>query len=356
MKRLRWAICGAGLALALCGCGAEPREAAAVSSPGLETPPLPVVTAVIEPFEFADHIEAVGTARANESVVITAQVTETVQSVNFADGATVEPGEVLVELTSAEESAQLAEARANYAEALRQYRRVDELVAGGSESRARLDQQTALRDASRARLGELEARLADHLIRAPFGGVLGLRAVSPGTLVRPGDQITTLDDIDLIKLDFSVPETFLAALRTGLALRARSAAYPERRFEGTVRSVDTRVNPRTRAVRVRAEIPNPEHLLRPGMLLTAELVTNRVTAPALPEQALAPVGEQQFVFVLDAEGRAQRREVELGRRRPGAIEVISGVSLGDVVIVEGADQVQSGALVRQVERERPAGT
>ncbi len=333
------------LLAALVACSGDPEPDPPLAAPGGERA-TPVLVAGLEQEDFADRIEALGTVLANESVVITAQVTEKVQEVVFQDGQEVAQGDVLVELTSAQQSAQLAEARANYAEAERQYRRISELVSGGSESRARLEQQTSLRDAAAARLRELEARLSDHLIRAPFAGVLGLREVSPGTLVRPGDVITTLDDISVVKADFSVPTAFLAALRPGLALSAVTAAWPGERFGGTLTAIDTRVDPRTRAVRARAELPNPGHRLRPGMLLAIELQANPRRGIALPEEALVPVGEQKFVFAVDREQRARRIEVEIGRRRPGVVEVLAGLSGDETVIVDGADLVRDGGLVR----------
>ncbi len=368
-----WALARRAAALALLlaatGCGGDSDPAAGAAAPGSAGPgaaaadprgaapeqSTPVVVTPVAREEFADRIEAIGTTLANESVVLTAQVAETVQRVGFQDGQEVEAGDVLVELTSGEESAQLAEARTNHAEALRQHQRSSELVAGGSESRARLDERTAARDAARARLQELEARLADRLIRAPFRGVLGLRGVSPGTLVRPGDPITTLDDIDVLKLDFTVPEIFLGDLRPGLEIEARSVAFPERSFSGEVTAVDTRVDPRTRAVRARAILSNQDHALRPGMLLTVQLIANRRTSLALPEEALVPVGPHQYVFVVDAEERARRVQVEIGGRRPGLVELRGGLDGSEIVILEGADQVRPGGLVRVTSAGSAAG-
>lgn len=330
--------------LAACGGDDAPAANPAAAMGGERA--TPVVVAQLHREEFSEQIEALGTALANESVVITAQVTEKVQRVLFQDGQAVAKGDVLVELTSAQQSAQLAEVRATHAEAARQYQRLSELVSGGSESRSRLEQQTSVRDAAAARLRELEARVSDHLIRAPFAGVLGLRAVSPGTLVRPGDSVTTLDDISLVKVDFSVPESFLSVLRPGLELAATSVAWPGERFTGRLTAVDTRIDPRTRAARARAELPNPEHRLRPGMLLAIELQANPRVALALPEQALVPVGEQQFVFVVGPEQRAKRVEVTIGGRRPGIAELISGLDGSETLIVDGADLVRDGGLVR----------
>jgi membrane fusion protein (multidrug efflux system) len=329
------------LLVALTACGGGDSGA----GPGGERA-TPVAVGSISREAFSEQIEAIGTALANESVVITAQVTERVQRVLFQDGQAVAKGDVLVELTSAQQSAQLAEVRANYSEAERQRARLGELVSGGSESRARFEQQQATRDAAAARLRELEARLSDHLIKAPFAGVLGLREVSPGTLVKPGDTVTTLDDISIIKLDFSVPESFLSVLQPGLALTAASAAWPGESFAGTLAAVDTRVDPRTRAIRARAELPNPDRRLRPGMLLAIQLEANPRVGLAVPEQALIAVGEKHFAFIVGAEDRAKRVEVGLGRRRPGVAEIVSGLAGDERLIVDGSEIVRDGGLVR----------
>ena len=315
----------------------DAKHSKAADVPGHGMPPRPVVVATPRYEEFVDRIEALGTAHANESVLITAQVTEMVTEVGFEDGQVVEAGHVLIELTSAEESAKLTAAHATYDEALRQYQRVSELVQQGSDSLSHLDQSFAARDAAAARLAELRAQLSDRLIVAPFAGVLGIRSVSRGTVVKPGDEITTLDDIDLIKLDFSVPEAFLAFVQPGLEIRTSSVAYAEKSFVGRVSVVDTRIDPRTRAIRIRALIPNTDHLLRPGMLLRVELRANPQRSLSLPEQAIVPEGEHHYVFVVNQEARAQRVEVRIGRRRPGVVEVLSGLTGNERVVVEGVD-------------------
>lgn len=328
----------------LAGCGSDATPQVEGSSER--------VTAVVVTFagkaNFADRIEALGTAHANESVVITARVMETIQRINFQDGETVDADTVLVELTSTEESAQLDEARANYDESLRRYARIEDLAGKGTESQARLDSVTAARDAARARLAELRARLSDRLVRAPFRGVLGLRSVSPGGLVQPGDRITTLDDIDRIKVDFSVPERFLASLVPGQLIQTQSAAYPGRSFEGRISAIDTRIDPRSRAVRARAEIPNPDHALRPGMLLSLEVRANPRTSTALPEEALVPRGEKQFIVFVDADERAQRMEVRIGRREPGLVEILDDLPEGARIVIDGSTRVRPGGRVRIV--------
>jgi len=310
---------------------------------------IPVVVGAVEERVFVDRIEALGTARANESVVVSAQVTETVKRVAFEAGAVAKEGDVLVELTSREESAQLREARANYEEAVRQYDRAARLRRDGTVSQAQLDTRTTERDAAEARLAELRARLRDRLIRAPFAGVLGMRSVSPGTLVQPGDPITTLDDIDLIKVDFSVPERFLSVIQPGLEVEATTAAYPDRRFEGVVRAVDTRIDAETRAVRIRADLPNPDHALRPGMLMAIELSANERRAYAVPEESIVPLGEKNFVFVVGAEGRAARLELDTGRRIGGHVEVLAGLAGDEKIVVEGGSMLFPGSAVEVIE-------
>jgi len=329
-----------------CGDGAGDR-------PGGGRPPTPVVVSSPFEYEFADRLEAIGTAYANESVVIAARVTKQVDRVLFDDGQTIGSGEILVELESNEERAQLAQARATRADAKLRFDRVADLAKRGTESRSRYDEVRTALDAANARVDELEARLADLRIRAPFSGVLGLREVSPGTLLKPGDRITTLDDVDRIKLDFSVPETFLAMLAPGLEVKTQVAAYPGRVFEGRVVAIDSRVDPKTRAVRVRAEIENADHAVRPGMLLSLILESNAVRALALAEQALVPSGSSQFVVVLDAEDKPTRVEVEIGRRVPGLVEIRAGLKAGDRVVIDGATLIPPGGVVKVLRVEAP---
>lgn len=304
-----------------------------------EMPPTPVVVADVMETEFADVIEAIGTARANESVNITAKITDTIRSISFVDGQFIEKGEIIVELTDEEASANLEEARAGLEESRKQYNRISGLMAGGSTTRSRLDQALGDRDRARARVQALEASLADRIIRAPFAGVLGLRNISPGTLVKPGDVITTLDDISLVKIDFSVPERFISALKSGQTISALSAAYPERAFVGTVSTVDSRVDPITRAVVVRAEVPNPGSLLRGGMSLSIRLATNQRLSLTIPEDSIVPVSDKVFVYVVGPEGIAKRTRITVNRRRVGEIEVLEGLSLNDRVVVEGTHKL-----------------
>jgi membrane fusion protein (multidrug efflux system) len=294
-----------------------------------------------------DRIEALGTLRANESVDLTATITDTVVALYFDDGDRVPAGKLLVEMTSDEEHAQLEEIRATVAEAGRQYKRIKSLQLQQKAAESVLDQRRREWETGRARLTAIESRLADRLVRAPFAGVIGLRNISIGTLVEPGDLIATLDDDSVMKLDFSIPAVFLGALTTGLPVTATSGAWQGKRFTGKVKSIDSRVDPVTRTVSVRALLPNPEHALRPGMLMRVELLGRRREAIVLPEQCLVPRGDKQFVFLVDqsAGNQARRREVRIGTRRPGEVEIVSGVAAGDLVITDGSLKVRDGGKV-----------
>jgi membrane fusion protein (multidrug efflux system) len=297
---------------------------------------------------FADRLEALGTLRANESVVLTASVTETVTGIHFDDGDRVREGEVLLEMTSAEEHALLEEARATVEEAKRQYERVKSLEAQGTAAKSLLDERRRQWDTARARLAAIESRLDDRLVRAPFAGVVGLRNISIGALVEPGDVITTLDDDSVMKLDFAVPSTHLETLRPGLALVASTRAYPGRSFQGVVRSIDSRVDPVTRAVVVRAVLTNHDRALKPGMLMQIDLLTNPRQALVIPEEALVPQGDRQYVLLVDeANGnKVDRREVQIGGRRPGEVEILGGLAPGDRVITDGTLKVRPGQAVK----------
>jgi membrane fusion protein (multidrug efflux system) len=296
----------------------------------------------------SQKLEALGNARAIESVDISSKSSNVVTAVMFRDGERVRRGQVLVQLDDAQARADVAAAEAAVAESERLYNRSRELMNTEALSKAQFDQLEATLKANGARLEAARARLGDTVIRAPFNGRVGLRRVSVGTLISPGDVITTLDDTSVIKLDFSVPENFLATLREGLAVRATAPAFPGRAFAGKVASIDSRVDMNTRSVTVRALLANEDGALRPGMFLNVSLANDERESLVIPEEALTPEAERQFVFVV-RDGKAERREVRIGGRRPGSVEVLAGLAAGEQVIVEGTQKVRDGVPVRASE-------
>lgn len=326
--------------------------AATVAAP----PPPQVVVAEVRKEPFVDRVEALGTLRANEMVVLTANATELVTKIHFDDGQRVQAGDVLVEMSGDEERAQLAEARAAAEEARSQYERVRPLAAQGTAAKSQYDERRREWETAQARVAVVESRLADRTIRAPFAGVVGLRKLSVGALVRPGDPITTLDDDGVMKLEFTVPATYVDTLQPGLAIVAKARAYGSREFHGQVRSVDSRVDPVTRSIQARAEIPNPDRALRPGMLMTVVLMKNPRDALVVPESAIVSSGRKSHVFRVDADAgnRVQRREVEVGARRAGEAEIRAGLVAGELVVVHGTQRVRDGQVVQVVPPESAA--
>ena len=310
-----------------------------------------VTVAVVSRQMLADEVESVGTAQANESLNLTAKVSDTVTAIHFNDGGFVEQGDILVELTNTAETARLTEARAAEADARRQYDRLQSLIETNLISQTDLEEARTRWETADARLEGVIANMDDRVVRAPFTGVLGFRNISEGTLVTPNTVITTLDDISTIKLDFNIAEVFLAQLQPGQSIKANSIVYRGVDFEGVVSSVGSRVDPVTRSVQVRAEIANPDGMLRPGMLLTVGLTLNERDTIVVPEAAVVPSQGRQFVFVVDEESVARRVEVELGRRRPGLVEIISGVVPGQRVVTQGIAQVRQDSRVRVLNPE-----
>jgi len=328
--------------LLIAACGKD--EAKAQGRDGGDRP-IPVTTIVVRAQPWSDTIRALGTAKARESVTVTAKVSETVQGVHFDSGDSVATGAVLITLSGQQQQAALSEAQAAANEADRLLRRQSELAAQQLIARASIDTQRATRDAARARVAQVRAEIGDRTVRAPFAGVLGIRQVSPGSLVTPGTAIATLDDISRVYVDFPVPEAQLAHLAAGQRLNARSTAYPGRTFDGVVSTIDARIDPVTRAVTVRGDFPNPDRALRPGMLLEVQLSRPERQALVVPEIALVQVGRDTFVFRVRPDSSVEQAKVEVGGRTAGKVEVIAGLKAGEKIVVDGTGKLRPGAKV-----------
>jgi membrane fusion protein (multidrug efflux system) len=327
-----------------------PSLLAAQTGPAQSAPGVIVSKAEIKVFPLA--VEALGNALANDAIEIRPEITATLTAINFEEGQFVEAGTVLVELENVEPLAELAAARANLVDSEAQYRRTQELFKNQLTSESQLQQLEAAREADRAAVAAAQARVEDTVIRAPFSGILGLRRVSAGSLVTSSTVITTLDDTTSIKLDFDIPEIYLSQIKEGLPVTARSAAWQDKEFRGTVASIDSRVDPVSRTIRVRSMIPNPEGNLRAGMFLTVTLLKQDVVALMIPEQALMPERSTQSVLVVGEGNLVERRVVYTGRRRPGEVEILEGLAEGERVIIEGTQKARAGQPVSIIE-QRP---
>lgn len=307
-----------------------------------------VIAHKVQQRSIADTVEALGTLRSNESVTLTAQVTETISKIHFQDGQTVEENQLLVELNSREQQALLNEAQSRLSEAERQYERLKPLKEGGAASASLVDERLREYETAKAQVAALQSRLEYRQIKAPFAGVLGLRNISEGALVTPGTEIVTLDDVKVMKLDFSIPSTFVSTLREGIRISATSRDLPQATFEGTVASIDSRIDPVTRSIAVRALIDNPERKLKPGMLMSVKLFKNEREAIVIPEEAIISEGTSKYVYLItDSDGRkkVEKREIVGGERQAGVLEVLSGLSEGEDIVVHGTIKIRPGQEV-----------
>jgi membrane fusion protein (multidrug efflux system) len=212
-----------------------------------------------------------------------------------------------------------------------------------------VDELETLARGAEGRVRQTQARIEELRLTAPFSGRVGLRQVSPGALIQPGTPVTTLDDISRVRVEFSVPEVYFARVQVGSRVIARSAAYGSRRFEGRVAIMDTRIDPATRTMRLISEFDNADEALKPGLFLTVELVLeSRPRALLVPEEALDPLGDRNFVYAI-RDGRARRVEVQLGLRLAGEVEIREGLSANDQVVVRGLQRLREGAPVRVTE-------
>lgn len=317
----------------------------------------PLVRAdTIETKRFVDRIDAVGTAFANEQVVLSAPVTERIVRINFNDGGYVSSGQIVAVLAQGQETAQLEAAGARATEARQQLDRLAALKARGFATRAAVDTQTALAATASAQAAEARASIGDRVIRAPFSGWVSLRNISTGAVVTAGTEIATISDISRIKLDFAVPETLLSSLSVGQAIDAVAAAYPGRAFRGTIASIDPVVSAETRAVMVRALLPNPDRALKPGMLMTVGVESASRNALSVPELAVVGEGDSSYVFVVGDGSKVKRTAVKVGARQGGAVEIVQGLKPGQRVVTEGVVKLTDGMKVALAgaHGERPA--
>ncbi|MFT6550205.1 MAG: membrane fusion protein (multidrug efflux system) [Zhongshania marina] len=327
-----------GIVTALAAC--SPADNTTVAA----RPPTAVKVSPLKAELVQNRVQALGTLLAKESINISSNVTEKITALHFDDGDKVKAGQPLITLQQDEEAAQLSSARADLAEQERELARLKGLIAKQSAAQTEYDQRQTAKLRAESKIAEIQALLAERNIRAPFSGVMGLRQLSPGALVSPGTSISTLDDISVMRLDFQLPSLGIGAIATGQSVVARSEALGED-FDATISAIATRINPVDRSITARALIDNPEGKLKPGMLMLVTLITDEHEAVMIPESALQSIQLRHYVWIMSGEKLAERREVKLGIRKPGFVEIRSGAKAGEQLIYEGFSALQDGAPV-----------
>jgi membrane fusion protein, multidrug efflux system len=310
---------------------------------------VPVIIGEAQLIEYMDRVEALGTLRASESINITAKVSDVLKNVYFIDGQEVNMGDLLVELYSDEEIALLDEAEASREEARRQLERILPLVEIGGAPDSLVDERTRQLDTAEARYRIIQSRLQDRIITAPFSGRIGLRLVSPGSLLSPGQAITTLDDLTSMQLDINLPSIFITSIEKSATVQARSRDLPGQLFTGTLQTIDTRIDPVTRSVKVRAILPNEERLLRPGMLMVVDILSNSRKTIFVDESSILSLGQNHYIYVVEVDSnaipKALLRPVTIGSRKPGYVEITAGLSAGERYVAEGLIRLRDGIAV-----------
>lgn len=292
-----------------------------------------------------ESIQAVGTLRPNESLFVAPEIAGRVERIRFAEGERVKAGQVLVELDSSILKAELAKARSDLALAKANYDRASTLAKQGNASLRSRDETQAAFLAAQANLTLAEARHQKATLTAPLSGVIGLRAVSAGAFITPGEKLVELSDVDTLKVDFRVPELRRANLRVGQSIKIAVDAIPNEEFDGTIYAIDPTVDINGRAIRIRARVPNPEGRLSPGLFSRIQIIVDRrENAIMVSESALFPDGGKTYLYRI-VDGRARKTEVTVGLRRPGSVEIREGLSPQDIVVTAGHLRLRDGSQV-----------
>jgi membrane fusion protein (multidrug efflux system) len=337
-------LAGGALGLLLTGCGKKKSAGA----PG-GFPPIQVIAAEAKRQPVTESLSLIGSLAANEMVEIKAETDGTVQEIPFNEGQRVERGQLLIRLDETKFVAAFAEAESNFKLSQANFARAKQLFVDKLISQQEFDQVAANFDVNQALLDRRKRELKDARVYAPFSGIMGARNISPGQVITKNAILSWLVDLDPIKVEFNVPERFLSQVQTGQTLDLKVAAYPTNRFQGKVYFVAPSVDPTFRTTLVKAEIPNPNHQLKPGMFANLDLTVNvRENSIVIPEAALSQIldGDRANVFTVGVSNTVHLKSVKLGVRLPGQVEVLSGLDGGEMVIVEGIQKVGPGAIVK----------
>jgi membrane fusion protein (multidrug efflux system) len=356
-RRLGHLIAGAAL-LALVGTGGAYLYADIVhgeaSTPSANDPHSagePRVAVEVSPVivdTIVDEIRVVGTLQANESLVLQPEISGRVAQFRFREGEKVKAGDVLVELDPAILDAELAKARSDLTLAQSNYERASTLARQGTGTLKARDETLAALQSAQAGYALADARLKKATIRAPFSGILGFRLVSVGEYVNPGDGLVDLADVDPIKVDFRVAEVFLPSIKVGQTIAVTADALPGQTFDGEIYAIHPMVDVNGRAVRLRARIANPNGALYPGLFARVSIIVEkRSNALLVPESAIYSLKNRKLVYRV-ADGRAILTEVTVGRRRPGQVEIVSGLDRDSVIVTAGQQQLRDGTRVEAV--------
>ncbi|MEN9418861.1 MAG: hypothetical protein RI988_2481, partial [Pseudomonadota bacterium] len=316
----------------------------------------------VETTRLEDDTQAVGTLRSRQGVVLRPETSGRIQALGFTDGQKVRKGQLLVQLDDTLQRAQLKQAEASAAIARTNLQRSRELATQNFVSQSAVDQNAAAVEVALAQVQLAQAQLQRMQVLAPFDGIVGIRSVNVGDYVKDGADLVTVEDLTSVWVDFRLPERFVARVRPGQAVELTLDALPGRKFTARIDALDSQLDANGRSVLVRARLNNGDGVLRSGMFARVRAVFEvRQAARVVPEEALVPVGERQFVFRVvdgpDGGKVAQRVAVKVGMRLPGKAEIVEGLEAGESIVVAGQSRLTRGDSipVRVVDLSRPRG-
>jgi len=288
---------------------------------------------------------AVGSLRSDETVILRPEVAGRIAQIQFREGERVAKGQVLVKLDDSVQQADLDRARANFTLSKTKHERSIDLRNKGFISSQALDEAENNLKVAQADSELMGARIGKTAIRAPFSGTIGLRLISVGDYVKEGQDMVNLESLDPLKVDFRVPELAMSQVKDGQTLQITLDALPDKAYDGKVIAINPLIDANGRSIVIRAQVPNRDGRLRPGMFARVRLFTSgEKETLVVPEESLFPVGEDKFVYKV-VDGRATRQKIDIGQRREGKVEVVSGLTPEDVIVTAGIIKLREGVAV-----------
>lgn len=303
--------------------------------------------------EISQQISLIGKLQSDQYVDIATEVAGKVSKINVKANQKVKEGQLLFQLDASKAEAALLEAKAYLTDQQRQLKEHQRLIKSNTVTQSALDAQLAAVDIAKARLISTQKDVDYHSLKAPFSGTIGLIDFSRGQMVSIGSSLLTLDDLSTMELDLQVPERYLSALSKGMQVKATNRAWPNSDFVGTLTAIDSRVNEDTLNLRIRVEFNNTDNRLKPGMMMSAEIVFPAVSEAIIPVQALEYAGTKRFVYRVTADNKVQRKEVLLGGRIGDNVLIESGVEVGDRIVVQGLVNMSDGLKVKDLSLSVP---
>lgn len=321
--------------------------AAAASAPKAASGPPPVVVeaARVSTVQLPQSLNAVGSLRSDETIVLRPEIAGRVSQINFREGEPVAKGQVLVKLDDSVQQADLDRARANLTLSKTKHERSIDLRNKGFISSQALDEAENNLKVAQADSELMNARISKATIRAPFSGTIGLRQISVGDYVKEGQDMVNLESLDPLKVDFRVPELALSQVSNGQMLQITLDAIPDKTYDGKVVAINPLIDANGRSIVIRAQVPNRDGRLRPGMFARVRLFTSTSKDTlVVAEESLFPLGDDKYVYKV-VDGKAMRQKIEIGQRREGRVEVVNGLAPEDVVVTAGVIKLRDGAPV-----------